>query len=105
MRNCECPGDDDDEGVRMVILEAAHRLHQSNVVKYRIPVANTMSQAAAARLGIDWRHRLEDLPMYEDKVYWEDGVCMEVLGRGFTPKEFEHLRRLSGTRILCEWII
>jgi hypothetical protein len=105
VRNCACPGEDDDDGVRMAILEAAHHMHQTNVVEYRIPVVNVMAQVAAAKIGISLSQSLEDLPIYEGKVYWEDGVCIEILGRGFTPKEFEHLHRLTGTRMLCEWII
>ncbi|KAI0394881.1 hypothetical protein F5Y17DRAFT_232197 [Xylariaceae sp. FL0594] len=105
METCACPGTGDERAVRIAILEAAHRLHQSNVVKYRLPVANAKAQEVATSIGVCLASRVEDLPFYKDKVYWSNGVCMEVLGRGFTPKEFEHLRKLDKTDTHCEWVI
>ncbi|KAI2636614.1 hypothetical protein GGS21DRAFT_35939 [Xylaria nigripes] len=105
VRTCQCP-DSDRNGVIMVILEQAHYLHLSNVVKYMIPIVNHIAQDAALRIGINLDKGIEDLSIYEDKVWWtEDGVCVEVLGRGFTEEELEELSKLPRGQTLCSWLL
>ncbi|KAI1490180.1 hypothetical protein F5X96DRAFT_694911 [Biscogniauxia mediterranea] len=101
---CECPGPDED-GVRIVILERACQLHESNVVKYMIPVVNNMAREAAVKVGINLQQGIEDLPMYKDKVKWVDGICTEILGRGFTTAELAELQKLPRGQLLCSWIL
>jgi hypothetical protein len=104
VRNCECPGGDED-GVRMVILEQACRLHESNVVRYMIPVVNNVAREAAVKIGINLSQGVEDLPMYRDKVHWKDGLCIEALARGLTKEEFEALHELPEGQMLCSWLL
>ncbi|KAI1827029.1 hypothetical protein F4861DRAFT_536504 [Xylaria intraflava] len=104
VRGCDCPGEDL-EGIIFVILERAYYLHESNVVKYMIPIVNNMAQKAAIGIGFNLNRGVETLPMYEGKVTWSDGVYVEVLGRGFTAGEFEALSKLPRGQKLCTWVI
>ncbi|KAI1437057.1 hypothetical protein GGR50DRAFT_700730 [Xylaria sp. CBS 124048] len=105
VESCECPGPDRD-GIVWVILERAHYLHQSNVVEHMIPRVNIVAQQAAIQIGINLKRGVETLPMYEGKVrYTEEGICVETLGRGFTPEEFESLHDLPPGQQLCSWVI
>ncbi|KAI5918103.1 hypothetical protein F4810DRAFT_693613 [Camillea tinctor] len=101
---CECPGPNKD-GILIVILERACRLHESNVVKYMIPVVNNLAREAAIKVGINLRQGIEDLPIYKDKVRWVDGICTEILGRGFTAEEFAELEKLPRGQLLCSWVL
>ncbi|KAI1329468.1 hypothetical protein F5Y16DRAFT_417856 [Xylariaceae sp. FL0255] len=120
---CECPGggadpEDDKNGIRLVILERAAQIHESNVVRYSIPVVNNMAREAAMRIGMNLSSiagsnsmgremGVEDLPMYQDRVSWResDGACVEVLGRGMTPDELEALYELPRGQTICDWIL
>ncbi|KAI0015286.1 hypothetical protein F4780DRAFT_764494 [Xylariomycetidae sp. FL0641] len=109
---CACPSSSsscsssDDETICLVILERAHELHQSNAVRYSIPAANEMARRAARALGLLLAHGLEGTPAYRGKVYWRDGVCVEILGRGFTDAEFAALREGEpGSPDRCEWLL
>ncbi|CAJ2505125.1 Uu.00g125190.m01.CDS01 [Anthostomella pinea] len=101
---CECPGPDE-SGVLMVIIEKACELHESNVVKYMIPVVNGMAREAAMKLGLSLHQGIDHMPMYRDKVKWVDGLCVEVLGRGFTSDEFDELFKLPRGQKLCSWVL
>ncbi|KAI1814242.1 hypothetical protein GGS20DRAFT_549619 [Poronia punctata] len=107
VRNCECPeGGEEDDGVCWVILERAHHLHQSNVVKYMIPWVNDLTQRIALKLGVDLWHGIDELPFYEDKIRWDGDVCIEVIGRAFTDQELDALYRLPWDQAArCEWVI
>ncbi|KAI8631369.1 hypothetical protein F5Y19DRAFT_425980 [Xylariaceae sp. FL1651] len=104
VRNCGCPGPDK-EGVLMVILAQACYLHESNVVKYMIPVVNSIAREAAIHIGLNLTQGIENFPKYKDKVKWKNGICIEALGRGFTPEEFEELYRLPRGQSLCTWLL
>ncbi|KAI0155333.1 hypothetical protein GGR57DRAFT_501923 [Xylariaceae sp. FL1272] len=104
VRNCQCPGDDE-EGIRMYLLERAVHIHESNVVKYSIPVVNNIVRQAAFKIGINLNQKIEELPMYRDKVKWNGNTCIEALGRGMTPKELEALRNLPRGQTLCSWVL
>ncbi|KAI0477272.1 hypothetical protein GGR56DRAFT_636566 [Xylariaceae sp. FL0804] len=101
---CECPGTDA-EGVLMLILERACALHESNVVRYAVPVVNDMARRAAAGVGLVLPQGIDALPMYRGRVEWSEYGCTEVLGRGFTADELEELHKLPPGQAGCAWIL
>ena len=50
---------------------------------------------------------IEDLPAFRDRVFWreEDGVCVEILGRGLTRDELVALQEMPKGQKVCEWIL